>query len=428
MKKINVFLALLAVLLMIMTGCGGGGDGLSVTGTNPDVPEVAQAMTGFSINGVAGTIDQKTKTIKVILPLGTNLKALIAEFEASGSVTVNGVPQTSGVTANDFTGPVVYVITLPDGTTQSYTVNIKRGLLEAKEGSSTVIDPDKGFLSGLKTELTKNELVNDFLAPLKPGYHLEYEPDQEPLGTGTKVKVVEDGTGHVVDAYTILIYGDVTGDGKISALDALKTLRVAKGLETFSDPAFEEAGDVNGNGFIDEFDARIILDASSGVLTINQVTGLPTDFHIFPKTGSTTMISNDMIAGLETGLTQEKFESDYIQVGDGYRLEYEYYNGNDGTIGTGTKVKVVEIDTGKVDKTYHTVIYGDVTGDGNIDANDAGMSDEYVNSNIQFDEFQLEAGDVTGDGNVDIADAAVIEDVASYIGSIDQTTGLFYQP
>ena len=426
MKKFNVFLALLAVLLMVMTGCGRHGDeGFAGGIDNPDDTASIQLMTEFSINGYPGTIDAMAKTIRVTLPAGTDLKALIATFTASGNVQVNGVDQESGVTPNDFTKPVTYTVTMPDGTTQRYTVAIKRGfgLITPKVGSTTVIDPDKGFISGLKPELTKEEFERDYINPAPAGYHYEYEPNNGVLGTGTKVKVV-DAAGNVIDTYTIVIYVDLSGDGHINASDALRVLHVANGSVTW-DPATQghlfEAGDVNGNGFIDKFDAEIILAASVGNLTIDQVTGLPTDFHIIPKAGSTTTIGIDMIVGLESGLTKEKFESDYIQVGDGYRLEYDP---NNGVLGTGTKVKVIEIATGNVVKTYTIVIYGDVNGDGNIDSIDAGLIVDFENYATTFNEFQLEAGDVNGDGNVDSIDAGNIVNVENYIMSIDETNGL----
>jgi hypothetical protein len=50
---------------------------------------------------------------------------LVATFATTGaSVTVGGVGQTSGTTANDFTNPVAYTVTAADNTMQTYTVTV----------------------------------------------------------------------------------------------------------------------------------------------------------------------------------------------------------------------------------------------------------------------------------------------------------------
>jgi hypothetical protein len=61
-----------------------------------------------------------------VLPLGTNLSALKADFTTSKNVVilVNGQVQTSRVTANDFRQPVVYTVKAEDGSTKNYTVTI----------------------------------------------------------------------------------------------------------------------------------------------------------------------------------------------------------------------------------------------------------------------------------------------------------------
>ncbi len=73
----------------------------------------------IDINSIAGTVD--------IEILGSSLLNLIAEFELSYGATaeIAGVPQQSGVTVNNFTGPVIYTIIAEDGTTQrNWTVNV----------------------------------------------------------------------------------------------------------------------------------------------------------------------------------------------------------------------------------------------------------------------------------------------------------------
>jgi hypothetical protein len=91
-----------------------------------------KAITAFSLNGTAGVITDQN--ITVTLPNSTHsLTGLVATFTTSGvSVDVNNVRQVSGVTPNDFIGPVEYVVTAADGSTATYTVTVTVALPSAK--------------------------------------------------------------------------------------------------------------------------------------------------------------------------------------------------------------------------------------------------------------------------------------------------------
>ena len=69
-----------------------------------------------------------TGLFDVTVPAGTGVTALVAKFSLEGppgaSVTVAGVPQTSGVTANDFTGPVTYTVVPASGATRTQVATV----------------------------------------------------------------------------------------------------------------------------------------------------------------------------------------------------------------------------------------------------------------------------------------------------------------
>ncbi len=120
----------LALLLAVgtFTACSGGGDG------GPPL-DSSKAITGFSITSPAGigTVDESAKTIAVTVPYGTNLGALVATFTTTGTVvTVGSTVQASGVTPNDFTTPVEYVVTAEDGTKATYTATVTPASSSAK--------------------------------------------------------------------------------------------------------------------------------------------------------------------------------------------------------------------------------------------------------------------------------------------------------
>jgi hypothetical protein len=122
MKKLYMLLA--AVLLMVITGCSGGG-GSDYTSALSS----AKAITAFNlVSPVAatGVITDATHTIAITVPYNTtSVTQLVATFTTTGtSVKVGSTIQVSGTTANDFTSPVVYTVTAADATTQNYTVTV----------------------------------------------------------------------------------------------------------------------------------------------------------------------------------------------------------------------------------------------------------------------------------------------------------------
>eukprot|EP00825_Cyclidium_porcatum_P051706 TRINITY_DN9596_c0_g1_i4.p2 TRINITY_DN9596_c0_g1~~TRINITY_DN9596_c0_g1_i4.p2 ORF type:complete len:192 (-),score=29.19 TRINITY_DN9596_c0_g1_i4:643-1218(-) len=101
----------------------------------------------------------------------------------------------------------------------------------------------------------------------------------------------------------------------------------------------------------------------------------------------------------------------------------------DSVIGTGTLVNVLL--NGEVIDSYRIVVFGDVTGDGNIDSMDAGTVIDVENKYIIWDPIKdfafYKAGNVNTDSNVDNIDAGIIVDCENKRVNIDQSTGLAYQ-
>ncbi len=77
-------------------------------------------LNAFSFAGfdLEAKINPATNLVTISLPENTDPSSLVAvfQFDDATSVTVNGVEQVSGTTANDFTEPVEYVITTPAAT------------------------------------------------------------------------------------------------------------------------------------------------------------------------------------------------------------------------------------------------------------------------------------------------------------------------
>lgn len=85
-------------------------------------------MDNYYIQGAeAPVIDENAKTITIDAKESSDITAMKAVFDLTtgATATVNGVEQESGVTINDFTNPVVYLLTAPDGvSTVEWTVTV----------------------------------------------------------------------------------------------------------------------------------------------------------------------------------------------------------------------------------------------------------------------------------------------------------------
>ena len=87
------------------------------------------------------------------------------------------------------------------------------------------------------------------------------------VGTGNKIAVYVGG--NLVLTKEIVIYGDVSGDGKINALDAIKVNRYTIGTTSLSG-CYLAAGDVSGDGKTNALDAIIINRYTIGLSEIKQ--------------------------------------------------------------------------------------------------------------------------------------------------------------
>jgi len=114
LKKLSYVFFTLA--LWLLASCSSG------------VTSSAKDITAFSFPEGTGVITDTSATegsIAVTVPSGTVVTGLVATFTATGSPVAVGVtPQVSGVTSNDFTGAVYYIVTAADSTTKAYKVTV----------------------------------------------------------------------------------------------------------------------------------------------------------------------------------------------------------------------------------------------------------------------------------------------------------------
>ncbi len=83
----------------------------------------AKQITRFMLDGEPGTIDDAAKSISVNFPASKNLSELRASYVLNGvELKIGSNIQTSGVTVNNFSSPVVYTVKADDSSEVNYTV------------------------------------------------------------------------------------------------------------------------------------------------------------------------------------------------------------------------------------------------------------------------------------------------------------------
>ena len=133
-------------------------------------------------------------------------------------------------------------------------------------GSGTVIDESKHFLYGLSAASGQGCVaVTDGTAAY------EYPTARQVMGTGTKVNVFNNDN-QLVDSYTVVVFGDIDGDGWYDGTDAYFVGLVANGLISQSalTAAQLAACDANHDGMIDAADAALLEQAGLLLANVDQ--------------------------------------------------------------------------------------------------------------------------------------------------------------
>jgi hypothetical protein len=145
---------------------------------------------GFRSPKVIGTITGQD--MEAIVPYGTDLTNLKATFKTSSKfavVTVNGVEQASGKTANDFTNPVDFLVTAQTGATKTYTAHVYSIPDTAKQLLSFMIKDVEGIFEGNTIRITL-PAGNSDLTSLKA----EFETSSDKAVVTVNGKVQTSGT------------------------------------------------------------------------------------------------------------------------------------------------------------------------------------------------------------------------------------------
>ena len=234
------------------------------------------------------TYDESVTSLK-ISATAVNSKSIIS---GTGSVSLTGVKQS-----------VVVSVTAENGAVRDYVINVKRNVKPVEPEPEKPINPepiptpspspspspsptvitikevltkakvkyDEKYFYGYAVGTKIEKIVSDLKSINKNITVTSYNKDSKAknsgiIASGDKITIK---TSKEEKSYTIVIYGDVNGDGVIDKLDASTILRKYYGYTKLNDNESKFA-DINKDGNIDKLDALAILRDLYGYSKITQ--------------------------------------------------------------------------------------------------------------------------------------------------------------
>jgi hypothetical protein len=291
--------------LVVLAGCmpvalpPSGGGGCTITSF------------GFLAPPVQGTITEEARTIELQVPAGTDPSALVAAFVSTGArVTVAGLDQESGRTANDFSRPVEYVVEDQDGSRVSYVVHVTvqpalgegkaitgfsfvkppvSGTIDESAHTISLVVPhgtDRTSLAGVFTTTgvlvtvddtvqTSGETINDFSEPLTyvvaaengstAAYLVEVQEEPSAEKRFTSFSIQCPGAASLIDEAQRIVHARVAEGTELSSLVAVFT---TTGVCVKVAGRQQESG-ITANDFASPVDYEVFAeDGSSVVYTV----------------------------------------------------------------------------------------------------------------------------------------------------------------
>ena len=182
----------------------------------------------------------------IIYPEDATNKSI--EF-SSENVNIATVDNNGNIIAKDIGNTKIFVKSLDTNIQKSINIQVIEKLDESEISFDESLVINANEISGIDY---KNNTVNNFKQLIKTDYEIkilnfkdEKLEDADLIGTGSKVKIYKDN--NILREYKIILYGDVTGEGKINSVDLLVLQRHILELEKF-DVIFLKAGNINKNG------------------------------------------------------------------------------------------------------------------------------------------------------------------------------------
>lgn len=210
-----------------------------------------------------------TSTTQV--PEQTDFKRYVMTLDCAKYTVGNTI-----VSGSDVINNYMYFDTYVDGYCILYTGKLGINKLVAKSTSKLTVERTNNLVSGFDfNNLTVSKVVSLFENDVV--YLRVYDAKNSMLKntnkvtTGCTVRLI-DASGNTMDSLTVVIRGDVNGDGSIDGMDAVLVRAIAGGMLGGDNvtAAQKAAGDVNFDGTVTSVDAEHLDMAGVGLQTISQ--------------------------------------------------------------------------------------------------------------------------------------------------------------
>ena len=255
---------------------------ISFSSSNPNIINVDENGNVFAIsagtatitakapNGVTASIElnvySKVEDIKLdidslILQEGEtyNLIATIYPKDASNkkvnykteNAEIATISEEGKITATK-EGTTKIIVTSEDNNQIQKSVEIKviKKLTEEELKFDEALKIQGNIISGFDY---KNMTVDNIKTYITTKYEIQIEnykgekiEKNQLVGTGSKIKIINENQ-ETIAQYTVVLYGDINGDGKINSVDLLVLQRHILEIQTIEE-IFQKAGNINKNG------------------------------------------------------------------------------------------------------------------------------------------------------------------------------------
>ena len=256
-------------------------DGVPIAEENIQCARVTTGASATALSKNPVVVSEKTLVFTMTLTVNSSIDASVTEglifidkrMCKSPDNSATAVPTSvAALTYNEstakFTADTVNLVPEVSNAMISLNVAATDCELAPVDGSTTVIENKQRIVYGLAEELTLASFKADYAEVIGTG---TITCDDAVLGTGSVIKVM-DGTTCRLE-YTVVIYGDIDGNGTTDANDSFLVSMIANGMLSLDKlNEYEKmAADPNHDGIINATDATLLSDAALLKEVVNQV-------------------------------------------------------------------------------------------------------------------------------------------------------------
>ncbi len=229
------------------------------------------ALKSLSVSNCSFTPSFNSGTLTYTCSVPNSISSVnVSAVTSSSDAKLTG---TGNVTLKDGENKIYVKVTAASGDVKTYTVTVNKVAANSASADDVIskagLNNNGGYITGIKYQRSVTNFVND----LKATYdfaNVEYTKNSSNtngyVSTGDIVKVTINGN---TKTYTIVIKGDVSGDGVVTAIDYSRIKLYFLGKYSLSG-AYFKAGDVSGDGQITAIDYSRVKLYFLGKYTIVQ--------------------------------------------------------------------------------------------------------------------------------------------------------------